>query len=557
MCLQQPLLLLVLSLTIVLFPARGWAAEKPEVIFTNGNILTFDAHAARVEALAVRGGRLVAVGTDREIQALAGPETRRMDLKGCTVVPGLIDAHGHLPWLGHLKLSQVDLLDTRSYAEAIARVAERAKGLRAGEWILGARWDQANWGLKELPSHDDLSAATPDHPVLLTRVDGHCVMVNRTAMSAAGISRETKNPPGGEVLKDARGEPTGLLIDAARGLVRPGVRASAAGPAEELLAAQQACLSVGLTGVHDAGLSTGQVELYRRLCDEKKWKLRIYGMLDAGEALGWCASRPPLIGYGEGRLSVRAVKCGMDGALGSRGAWLIEPYADRPDSRGLPTNSPEGLTAVCRVALRRGYQVCTHAIGDRANRETLNTYEAVLRAQPGLDARWRIEHAQIVAPEDLARFAWLQVIPSMQFTHATSDMRWAEDRVGPARLIGAYAWATLLKQGNRIAGGSDFPVESENPLWGVYAAITRQDRDGKPDGGWRPEQRITREQAFRAFTLDAAYAAFEEREKGSLEPGKLADFVVFDRDVTTCPPTELLQMRVRMTVIGGEVVFER
>jgi predicted amidohydrolase YtcJ len=552
---RPSLLRSILSLTLFL-SVLSLAGEEPKTIFFNARIYTFDAQGTRAEALAVRDGRVVAVGTDTDILALAGPGTARWNLRGRTVLPGLIDAHGHLPWLGQVVLNQVDLLNTHSRGDAIALVVQQARTLRPGEWILGARWDQANWGLKELPTHDDLSAATPDHPVLLTRIDGHCVLINRAAMKAAGITRATKSPPGGEVLKDAQGEPTGILIDAARRLVRPVMRAGNAGPTDELLAAQEACLSVGLTGVHDAGLSLRQVELYRQLCETKRWKLRVYGMLNAGAAASWCPTHPPEVGLAEGRFSLRAVKCGMDGALGSRGAWLIEPYADRPDSRGVPTNTPEGLAGVCQLALEHGYQVCTHAIGDRANRETLNVYEKVLRTKPGLDARWRIEHAQVIALEDLPRFARLKVIPSMQFTHATSDMRWAEDRVGPDRLKGAYAWATLLTQENHIAAGSDFPVESENPLWGVYAAITRQDREGTPDGGWRPEERITREQAFRAFTLDAAWAAFEERDKGSLEPGKLADFVVFDRDVMTCQPKELLHARVRSTVIGGLSAYE-
>ena len=526
-----------------------------DVIYINGKIHTLDAHDSRAEALAVSNGRLLFVGTNENGKDFTGPRTHSIDLKGRTVLPGLIDAHAHVLSLGHLKLSRLDLLNTRSYAEAIQRVAERAKQCKPGEWVIGARWDQANWGMKELPTHEKLSAATPNRPVMLSRVDGHCVLVNERAMQLSRITKATRNPRGGEVLKDARGEPTGILIDAASGLVRP-IAHRKATASEELLAAQEACLAVGLTGVHDAALSPTQVSLYKKLCDKGKWKLRIYGMITAGHAASWCTNHKPLVDYADGRLTLRAIKCCMDGALGSRGAWLIEPYTDRPQSRGVATYSAERLAGICRLATKHGYQVCTHAIGDRANREVLDAYETVLKDHPKLDARWRSEHAQVVAVKDLPRFAKLGVLPSMQFTHATSDMRWAKDRLGSERLKGAYAWATLLKSGCRIPGGSDFPVESENPLWGVYAAVTRQDREGQPAGGWRSEECISRKQALRAFTIDAAYAAFEEKKKGTLETGKLADFVVFDRDVITCPIKELLVARVEMTVIGGEVVYE-
>ena len=528
----------------------------PDVIFTGGVLHTLDAKATRAEALAVRGGRILAVGLEKDIAPLAGPVTKTVALRGATVLPGLIDAHAHLASLGNLKTGREDLADARSFDEMLERIAARAKKARPGEWVLGARWDQANWGQREFPTHERLSAVTPDHPVFLWRVDGHAGLANRRALELGGVTKRTPNPPGGEILKDARGEPTGLLVDAAEGLVTTHIRVAGGSLRDDLLAAQRACLAAGLTGVHDAGIGPAEADLYKKLCDEGQWKLRVYAMLSANH-LGYAAEHRPLIGYGGGRFTLRALKCGLDGALGSRGAWLLQPYSDRAGWCGLPAQTPENLTTVARTALAHSYQVCTHAIGDCANRETLDAYERALKERPGVDARFRVEHAQVVAPEDLPRLAKLGVIASMQPTHATSDMRWAQDRLGPERLKGAYAWASFLRSGARLAAGSDFPVEHENPLCGVYAAITRQDRQGLPEGGWRPEECLTREQVLRAFTLGAAYAAFEENEKGTLEPGKLADFVAFDKDVVRCAPRELLDAKVLLTVIGGEVVYRR
>jgi predicted amidohydrolase YtcJ len=543
-------------LAVATRPSVAAEASAPEVVFSGGRIYTLDGTGTEAQALAARGGRILAVGTDQEILALAGPETRRIALNGGTVVPGLIDAHGHLASLGAVRMGREDLATTKSSGELLERIAARAKNARAGEWILGVRWDQANWGEKEFPTHERLSAITPNQPVFLWRVDGHAGLANRRALELAGITRQTRNPSGGEILRDARGEPTGLLVDSAIGLVASRITTAGASRREELLAAQQACLSVGLTGIHDAGIDPAEAAIYQKLCDEGRWRLRVYAMLTANY-LNYAIEHRPVIGYGGGRFTLRAIKTSLDGALGSRGAWLLQPYNDRPGHEGLSTQSPANLLTICRAALAQGYQVCTHAIGDRANREALNCYERALAERPGTDVRFRIEHAQVVALEDLPRFAKLGVIASMQPTHATSDMRWAQDRIGPERLKGAYAWATLLRSGARLAAGSDFPVESEDPRLGLYAAVTRKDRDGRPEDGWRAEECLTREQALRAFTLGAAHAAFEEREKGTLEPGKLADFAVFDRDLLRVPPRELLDAKVLLTVIGDEVVHRR
>lgn len=530
--------------------ALGFAGDEADKVFLNGNIHTLAR--GRVEAIAVReGGRILAVGTNAEIERLAGKNTRRIDLGGRTVTPGLIDAHGHLASLGSLLTGRLDLREARSYEEVVAAVKRRAAKAKPGEWITGGRWDQATWAKKELPHHGRLSEEVPDHPVLLSRVDGHAALANRRAMALAGITRDTPNPAGGEILRDGAGEPTGLFVDNAIDLfdrVLPRGRSVR----DELLAAQERCLAVGLTGVHDAGVGAETIEAYRKLDLDGKLELRIYAMASVS-APEWFSRNRIHVGI---RFTLRSAKLMIDGAMGSRGAWLLADYSDRPGHRGLAVTDPRDLYRLTRAALENGWQVCTHAIGDRGIRETLDAYERALsEVRPG-DPRLRIEHVQCAAVEDLPRFARLGVIPSMQFTHATSDMRWAEDRVGPERIRGAYAWATLLRSGARIAAGSDFPVESENPLLGLYAAVTRQDAEGRPEGGWRAQERLTREEALRAFTIDAARAAFEEEDKGTLEPGKLADFVVWSHDLLTCEPRELLKAAAIRVVIGGRTVYE-
>jgi predicted amidohydrolase YtcJ len=530
----------------------------PDVIYTNANIYTVDPNRPRAEALAIAGNRIVAVGSSAEVLKLRQPDTRIRDLGGKTVLPGLIDAHGHIGGLGIYGLGRLDLSRTASFDDVLSAVAERVKSARKGEWILGGRWDHESWPGRRLPTHHKLSELSPDNPVWLTRVDGHAGLANAAAMRHAGVTRETKSPSGGEIVRDEHGEPTGLFIDNAEEIIARHIDQPAHGAGAAILKAQEMCLSVGLTGVHDAGVTPGEVELYRELAAGGRLKLRIYAMIAGRYAIDYFTRNPPLI---DERLTVRACKLYADGALGSRGAWLLEAYADRPvgpdgqSYTGLCVTQPEFLRQVAEHALQHGYQVCTHAIGDRANRTTLDAYALALSRHPRENHRFRIEHAQLLHEEDIPRFAKMGVIPSMQPTHCTSDMRWVEDRVGPQRARGAYAWAGLLRSGARIAAGSDFPVESHNPFLGLYAAITRQNEKGEPPAGWRSEQRMTREEALRAFTLDAARAAFEEELKGSLTAGKLADFVVIDRDVMTCEPREILQTRVLMTVIGGEAVY--
>ncbi|HUU96502.1 MAG TPA: amidohydrolase [Phycisphaerae bacterium] len=532
----------------------------PEVIYVNGNIYTLDAARARAEALGVAGDRIVAVGSNAEVRKLVQPQTRICDLDGKTVLPGLIDAHCHVASLGSFGLGRIDLSEARSYEDLVAAVAARVKKAQPGEWIVGGRWDHENWPGRKLPTHHKLSEVSPDNPIWLTRVDGHAGLANVAAMKLAGITRDTPDPPGGEVIRDENGDPTGIFVDNAEGLIARHVEAGVTDTAALILKAQEMCLSVGLTGVHDAGVAPAEIEVYRELADSGRLKLRVYAMVAGRAAIGYFKEHGKLVGD---RITVRSAKLYVDGALGSRGAWLLEPYSDRPtDAEGKPytglaVGRPEFIRMVAEDGLLNGYQVCTHAIGDRGNRETLNAYALALSRHPRQDHRFRIEHAQVLSLEDIPRFAKLGVIPSMQPTHCTSDMRWVYARVGERRAAGAYAWAKLLRTGARIPAGSDFPVESHNPFFGIYAAVTRQNHAGEPSGGWQPEDRMSRAEALRAFTLDAAYAAFEEAKKGSLEVGKLADFIVIDRDIMTCEPRAILETKVLQTVIGGETVCRR
>lgn len=536
---------------------------NPETIYHNALIYTVNAEHPRADALAVKDGKILAIGDLSSVAKACGPAARKIDLRGRCVLPGLIDAHGHMSGLGAYALGQLDLSTAKSFDDIVAAVRAKAKSAKPGEWILGGRWDHESWPTRTLPTHAALSAVSPLNPVWLTRVDGHAGIANAAALKACNISRTTIAPAGGEIIHDAGGEPTGVLIDNAMNLVSEaraalGGAVRPTGTRELLLAAQEACLKYGLTGVHDAGISPLDVETYRRLDAEHALHLRVYAMVASPYAITYFTANPPQMGE---HLTVRAAKVLADGAMGSRGALMLEPYSDRPtgdDGRpyvGLVVTSVATLRGICEDAVKRNYQVCTHAIGDRANRETLDTYEAALKGVAA-DRRFRVEHAQLLAPDDIPRFAKLGVIASMQPTHCTSDMRWVDERVGPERAKGAYAWASLLKSGARIVGGSDFPVESQNPFLGIYAAVTRQNLEGQPPEGWHAEQRMTREQALRAYTLDAAYAAFEENVKGSLAPGKFADFVVIDRDIMTCPPREIADTRVLMTVIGGDAVYK-
>lgn len=526
------------------------------MILINGKIYTMDESKPRAEAMAAKGGRIIFVGTRNGVSRFQGPATQVVDLGGKTAIPGLIDSHAHFLSLGR-KLQSLDFLSTTSPIEIRGMVLKECQRVGPGRWIYGHGWDQNDWAVKAFPTWQDLHG-TETNPVYLARVDGHAYWVNRLALELAGITRETPDPEGGRIIRDRSGQPTGVLIDNAQNLIDEIVpEATHEQLVQRALLAQQECMKLGLTGVVDAGADSATVEVYEGLAREGRLKIRIYALLeDDGALLRRYFTSGPQIGLFDNRLTLRAIKLYGDGALGSRGAALLRPYSDDPDNRGLMVTEPEHIYEVCKQALQNGFQVCTHAIGDRANRVTLDVYERALGENPVKDHRFRVEHAQVVSPNDIPRFARLGVIPSMQPTHATSDMYWAEDRLGPERIKGAYAWRSFLKTGANIPFGSDFPVESPNPLWGIYAAVTRQDHQGWPQGGWRAEQKLLVYEAVKGFTLDAAYGAFEEDIKGSLEVGKLADLVVLSKDIFEIPSREMLSTEVLMTVIGGEVVYE-
>ena len=511
----------------------------------------------RVEgSLAVRGGRIVYLGSDAGADRLRGPKTRVIDLAGRAVTPGLIDAHSHLGGLGEA-LQEVDLGGAATYDEVVRRVREAARALPAGSWVRGRGWDQNRWPEKRFPTHQALSAAVPDHPVWLDRVDGHAALVNARAMAILGLDAATRDPSGGRFLRDEAGRPTGVLIDNAKGIEEARLPA----PSDEdrrrmLRRAARHCVELGLTTVTDMGIGDGEYRAYAALRQAGELPLRAAVFLgDDKDLLARWFERGPEIDP-DARLTVRGVKMYIDGALGSRGAALLEPYSDDAGNLGLLVSTGDHLEEVARQAAARGFQVAIHAIGDRGGLVALDAMERALGG-PRPAARFRLEHSQILRPQDIERMARLGIIASMQPTHATSDMPWAGDRVGQRRLAGAYAWRKVLNAGGRLALGSDFPVESADPRLGLYAAVTRQDLQGNPPGGWMPGERLTREEALRGFTLDAAWSLFLDREVGSLEVGKRADLTVFAQDLMTVPEIEIPRAAIDYTLVDGQLVFER
>ena len=543
---------------LLLSPLGAAAQQQPaDLIVVNGRIYTSDQNHPVVAALAVRGDRIAFVGSQGEAEALAGPNTTRLDLAGKTVIPGMVDAHTHLLGLGQA-LRIVDLVGTESYDAVVARVAERAKTARPGEWIRGRGWDQNDWSDERFPTHEALSRAVPNNPVYLTRVDGHAALVNAKAMELAGITAATKDPQGGRLIRDANGNPTGVLVDAAQGLVG---RVIPADSKDEIKSATLAAIGeanrYGLTGIHDAGVSPDVIAAYEELAQAGQYNLRNYVMIRADEqTLAGIMRQGRRLAVND-RLWLRSIKIVADGALGSRGAAMLEDYSDEPGNRGLITTDTAAFHRIAVAALKSGFQVNVHAIGDRANRIALDIFEAALDAVPTADHRFRVEHAQILTYQDIPRFARLGVIPSMQGSHQTSDMYWAINRIGVSRAAGAYAWRSLLNTGVVIPNGSDFPVESPNPLISFRAFFTRMDASDFPPGGWFPGQRTTREEALLSITLWPAYAAFMEDVSGSLTPGKYADFVVLDRDIMTVAESEVLGTQVLATYLGGKPVYKR
>ena len=531
--------------------------QPADLIVTGGRIYTVDETRPIAEAFTVKGDKFVFVGSLRDAMLYKGPQTRVLDLHGAAAYPGFIDAHAHLLGLGQA-LQSVDLGGSPSYEEVVSRVVARAKTTPAGQWISGDGWDQNRWPVKEFPTHDALTRAVPNNPVLLNRVDGHAVLANAAAMRAAGITAKTADPAGGRIIRDAKGNPTGVFVDNAQTLFASSApRLTPAQLAELMHSAAVESNKWGLTEVQDMGEERATIEALESLAKDGKLPLRAYEMVtDDSAALAYFYSRGPQKGLYDGHLWVRGIKLYADGALGSRGAALLAPYSDDGANTGLLVSTPEHLKERTIDALKHGFQVSTHAIGDRGNRNALDAYQAALDAVPTPDARLRIEHAQIISPEDIPRFAKLGVIPSMQASHQTSDMPWAERRLGPVRIRGAYAWRALLNTGVVIANGTDFPVEHVNPIITFHSSVTRQDADNAPPGGWYPDQRMTREEALRSMTIWPAYAAFQERELGSITPGKYADFTILNRDIMTTAAERILGAQVVATYVGGAPVYE-
>src|SRR3954463_8295341 len=534
--------------------------EPATLVVTNGKIVTVDEARPEAQAIAVRDDRIVALGTALEIGRYVGAATTVIDVHGQLVVPGFIEGHGHFTGVGEAELT-LKLMPTTSWDQIVAMVAETARTAKPGEWIIGRGWHQEKWttrpepNVEGFPTHASLDAVSPNNPVLLTHASGHASFVNAKAMALSDINRSTPNPAGGEILKDAAGNPTGLLRETASSLVHSG--AGDSGRARKALElASKEVLSKGITSFQDAGSSFATIDLMKQLIDDGRVGVRLWVMVREGNAReAPLLAKYRTIDYAGGHLTVRAIKRQIDGALGSRGAWLLEPYSDKPDSVGLNTASIEDLSDTARLATPKDYQFCVHPIGDRANRETLNIFEQAFKANPTKrDLRWRIEHAQPLSLQDIPRFGQLGVIASMQGIHCTSDAPYVIDRLGARRAEeGAYVWQKLMKSGAIVSNGTDAPVEDVDPIPNYYATVTRKTKTGQV---FYPDQRMSRMEALRSYTLNAAYAAFEESSKGSLKPGKLADMTVLSKDITTVPDDEILTAHVTYTIVGGKVAYK-
>ncbi len=530
-----------------------------DTIIVCSRIWTGDPNHPWAEALAIEDGLIRAVGSREEIEDLGGSGTEVIDASNGFAMPGLIDAHVHLYSLGALT-EEVDLRDVGSVDEAVDRVAERAGQVPAGTWILGRNWDQSLWAGRAFPTAAQLDARVPDHPVWLRRVDGHAAWANSEAMRRAGISLTTEVDEGGQIIRDEDGQPTGVFIDEAMGLVGRAVPEPDQQAIERrLLAAQEECLRLGLTGVHDAALDGDMIDVLRALDKQGRLRLRVYGMARPPEDREVAyVSQPPPPSRPDARFELRAIKLFIDGAMGSRGALVFEPYDDDPHNHGLLLMPEETLRQTVVQALQSGWQVCTHAIGDRGNAIVLDAYLDGRCAVPeASDPRLRIEHAQVIRREDVPRFVEGGIVASMQPSHASTDKRWADLRLGEntSRVAGAYAWRWFAREGVPLAFGSDFPVEEPSPFWGIYAALTRRDRSLEPPGGWHPEHLLSLDETLRGFTAGAAYAGFAEDRRGVIRPGMEADLTLIDRDLFLVEPKAILETRVLATIVAGETVY--
>jgi predicted amidohydrolase YtcJ len=557
--------------TLVLLVCSALSATAADLVLRNGKILTLDPAQPEVQALAITGGKIVARGSNAQIAPQITPATKVIDLAGRLATPGLIEGHGHFTGVGQAKMA-LNLRDVKSWDEIVSMVAAAAKEAKPGEWIVGRGWHQEKWDKRPVPNvngfpvHDELSKVSPNNPVMLTHASGHASFVNEAALKAAGVTKETPNPPGGDIMKDASGRPIGLLNERAQGLTREAMnRHLAQRTVEEReavlqkeidLAAQEA-VSKGITSFQDAGTDASGIERFRKRAEAGTLPLRLWVMLrEPTRELAIDAPKVRMLGAGDDHLTVRAIKHQIDGALGTRGALLLAPYSDLPSTSGQPTNDPKDLEAQAAIAIANGYQLCIHAIGDGGNRIVLDLYEKIFKANPAVkDPRWRVEHAQHIDPADIPRFGKLGVIASMQAVHATSDGPMVLPRLGEKRAReGAYVWQSLMKSGAHVSQGTDAPVEDVNPIENFYAAVTRKMKNGQP---FYPEQKLSRMEALRSYTVENAYAAFEENLKGQLKVGMLGDVTVFSKDIMTVPEDEILKTEIAYTVVGGKIAYQR
>ena len=524
-----------------------------DLVLRNGKVVTLDAAKPQVEAIAITAGKIVAVGSNAQIAREIQPSTKVIDLNGRLAIPGFIEGHGHFMGLGESKM-MLNLRDAKNWDQIVAMVAAAAKEAKPGEWIVGRGWHQEKWDARPSPNvngfpvNTTLNAVSPDNPVFLEHVSGHAAFVNDAALKRAGITRDTPNPPGGDITKDSSGKPIGLLNERAQGLVK----VERDGQAEKAIdLAAEECVSKGITSFEDAGSPVDVVDRLKRRADAGTLPLRLWVMLRVPNNL--ISAKIRVIGYGDNHVTVRAIKKQIDGALGSRGAWMLAPYSDLPSTSGMATETPEEIERTAKLALANGYQLCVHAIGDRANREVLNVYEKTLAGQR--DLRWRIEHAQHIDPADIPRFAQLGVFAMMQGIHCTSDAPMVIPRLGAKRAEeGAYVWQSLMKAGAHVGNGTDAPVEDVSPIACYYASVTRRLKDGTT---FYPSQKMSRMQALRSYTVENAYAAFEEELKGTLQVGKLGDVTVLSQDILTVPEDRILKTEVEYTIVGGKVVYQK
>jgi predicted amidohydrolase YtcJ len=562
--------LLVGVLSVQARAQRGTAQAPPaDLVLTNGRIVTVDTAMPEAEAIAISKDRIQALGTAADIKKMIGPDTKVIDLNGQLAIPGFIESHGHFSGVGGAQL-QLNLMNVKSWDEVVRMVADAVSRAKPGQWIYGRGWHQEKWtsrpvpNVEGFPTHASLDKVSPDNPVALVHASGHAAFVNAKAMELSGIRRPTESPAGGEILRDKSGDATGMLRETAQRLIKRGAgepprtaQEERARARQELELASKEVLSKGITTFQDAGSTLQTIDLMKQLVDEGAMGVRLWVMVrQANEAIAPKLAEYRMIAYGNGHLTVRAIKKSIDGALGPRGAWLLEPYADKPDSTGLQTTKTPEIEETARLAMQHGFQLCVHAIGDKANRETLDIMERAFKANPAKKGlRWRVEHAQHISAQDIPRFGKLGVIASMQGVHCTSDAPYVLERLGPKRAEeGAYVWQKLLKSGAIIANGTDAPVEDVDPIASYYASVSRKLADGKV---FYPAQRMSRMEALKSYTLDAAYAAFEEENRGSLKPGKYADITVLSKDILEVPEDEIPTAKVAYTIVGGKVVFTR